>query len=83
MFSCLYYVVDWRNSNFWLIFKPNTPEEILKFRGSTQPAPGKTRIFYGRHGDPDIASHLTHGINTKPSYVVSEQFLHFTFFLLL
>jgi len=52
--------------------RPNTPEEILKFRGSTQPAPGKTRIFYGRHGDPDIASHLTHGINTKPSYVAGQ-----------
>ena len=79
--NCLLAHIDGCVILFFISFlKPNTPEEILKFRGSTQPAPGKTRIFYGRHGDPDIASHLTHGINTKPSYVVSSHFLHFTCF---
>uniref|UniRef100_A0A069DUR3 EF-hand domain-containing protein n=1 Tax=Clytia hemisphaerica TaxID=252671 RepID=A0A069DUR3_9CNID len=52
--------------------RPKTPEEIFKFKCSTQPAPGKKRIFYGHHGDPDIASHISHGINTKPSFIAGE-----------
>jgi len=52
--------------------KPTTPEQVQKFRCTTQSAPGKTRIFYGRYSDPDLASLLTHGINSKPSYMASQ-----------
>lgn len=52
--------------------KPRTPEQVHKFRCTTQPAPGKTRIFYGRYSDPDISSLLCHGIATRPSYVAGQ-----------
>ncbi|NXG40568.1 EFHB protein, partial [Psilopogon haemacephalus] len=46
---------------------PLTPAIVRKFRNTTNPAPGCERVFYGRaDDDPDVASHLTHGI-TSPS----------------
>ncbi|XP_065052077.1 EF-hand domain-containing family member B-like [Rhopilema esculentum] len=47
--------------------KPLTPEPVHKFRCTTNPAPAERRIFYGRYSDPNIASLLSHGIDTKPS----------------
>ncbi|KFP25482.1 EF-hand domain-containing family member B, partial [Colius striatus] len=44
--------------------RPITPTTVRKFRNTTNPAPGVGRIFYGRADDPDIASHMTHGIET-------------------
>ncbi|NXX83725.1 EFHB protein, partial [Urocolius indicus] len=45
--------------------RPITPTTVRKFRNTTNPAPGVERIFYGRADDPDIASHMTHGIETR------------------
>ncbi|KAM9023154.1 LOW QUALITY PROTEIN: EF-hand domain-containing family member B [Ara ararauna] len=45
-----------------------TPPTVRKFRNTTNPAPGVERIFYGRADDPDIASHLKHGIESPPSH---------------
>ena len=56
------------------LLQPRTPEKIHKFRCTTQSAPGRTRIFYGRYGDPDVASLLTHGVDTKPSLQVMLNF---------
>ncbi|NXA40103.1 EFHB protein, partial [Eudromia elegans] len=47
--------------------RPITPIIVKKFRNTTNPAPGVERIFYGRADDPDIASHLTHGISSRSS----------------
>ncbi|NXQ94751.1 EFHB protein, partial [Sagittarius serpentarius] len=44
--------------------RPITPTTVRKFRNTTNPAPGVERIFYGRADDPDVAAHLTHGIET-------------------
>jgi len=52
--------------------KPRTPENVHKFRCTTQSAPGKTRIFYGRYSDPGISSLLSHGISTRPSFVAGQ-----------
>ncbi|KAK4828366.1 hypothetical protein QYF61_026088 [Mycteria americana] len=46
---------------------PITPTTVRKFRNTTNPAPGVERIFYGRADDPDIAAHLTHGIESCSS----------------
>jgi len=43
---------------------------VQKFRNTTNPAPGVERIFYGRADDPDVASHLTHGIESRSSLSV-------------
>ncbi|NXW01296.1 EFHB protein, partial [Fregetta grallaria] len=47
--------------------RPITPTTVRKFRNTTNPAPGVERIFYGRADDPDIAAHLTHGIESCSS----------------
>ncbi|XP_077158740.1 EF-hand domain-containing family member B isoform X2 [Paroedura picta] len=47
--------------------RPLTPPVVKKFRNTTHPRLGGERIFYGRANDPDIASHLIHGIKTIPS----------------
>ncbi|XP_068008420.1 EF-hand domain-containing family member B [Melanerpes formicivorus] len=52
--------------------RPNTPATVRKFRNTTSPAPGIERIFYGRADDPDLASHLTHGIASRPSPSVAS-----------
>ncbi|NXY19803.1 EFHB protein, partial [Atrichornis clamosus] len=44
--------------------RPVTPTIVRKFRNTTDPAPGAKIIFYGTADDPDIATHLTHGIKT-------------------
>ena len=57
-------------SNRELSVKDTRPETVRKFRGTTQPEAGKERVFYGRANDPDVASRITHGVNTKSSLVV-------------
>lgn len=57
-------------SNRELSLKDTRPETVRKFRGTTQPEAGKERVFYGRANDPDVASRITHGVNTKSSLVV-------------
>lgn len=52
--------------------KPNAPEQVQKFRATTQSAPGKTRIFYGRYSDPNVALTFTHGVSTKSSDMASQ-----------
>ncbi|CAM9216450.1 unnamed protein product [Bubo scandiacus] len=47
--------------------RPITPDTLRKFRNTTNPAPGVERIFYGRADGPDIAAHLTHGIESCSS----------------
>ncbi|NXT31022.1 EFHB protein, partial [Pelecanoides urinatrix] len=47
--------------------RPITPTTVRKFRNTTNPAPGVERVFYGRADDPDIAPHLTHGIESRSS----------------
>ncbi|XP_042331445.1 EF-hand domain-containing family member B isoform X2 [Sceloporus undulatus] len=51
--------------------RPITPPVVKKFRNTSNP-PGRERIFYGRANDPDIASHLTHGIKSVPSESVAS-----------
>ncbi|XP_027306845.3 EF-hand domain-containing family member B [Anas platyrhynchos] len=50
-----------------IVPRPITPTIVRKFRNTTNPAPGAERIFYGRADDPDIAAHLTHGIQSRSS----------------
>ncbi|NXC31672.1 EFHB protein, partial [Campylorhamphus procurvoides] len=52
--------------------RPITPTTVRKFRNTTDPAPGAKVIFYGRAHDPDIATHLTHGITTRSSFGVAS-----------
>ncbi|XP_053120115.1 EF-hand domain-containing family member B isoform X2 [Hemicordylus capensis] len=52
--------------------QPITPPVVKKFRNTSTPAPGVERVFYGRANDPDIASHLTHGIKSVPSLSVAS-----------
>ncbi|NWW51104.1 EFHB protein, partial [Pedionomus torquatus] len=52
--------------------RPITPTTVRKFRNTTNPAPGAERIFYGRADDPDIAAHLTHGIESRSSLSVTS-----------
>ncbi|XP_023658401.1 EF-hand domain-containing family member B isoform X2 [Paramormyrops kingsleyae] len=47
--------------------QPATPPAIKKFLNTTRPEVGATRVFYGKAGDPDIASALRHGVRTKAS----------------
>lgn len=51
---------------------PKTPDQVQKFRCTTQPGNGKERIFYGRYSDSDVASLLTHGTSSRPSYLASQ-----------
>ncbi|NXF81221.1 EFHB protein, partial [Sclerurus mexicanus] len=51
---------------------PITPTTVRKFRNTTDPAPGAKVIFYGRADDPDIATHLTHGITSRSSFGVAS-----------
>eukprot|EP00794_Sanderia_malayensis_P017678 gene17678-19442_t len=50
----------------------NVSDPVHKFRCTTKPEPAQRRIFYGRYSDPDIASLLSHGVNTKPSYMAKD-----------
>ncbi|OPJ82009.1 EF-hand domain-containing family member B [Patagioenas fasciata monilis] len=52
--------------------RPITPTTVRKFRNTTNPAPGVERIFYGRADDPDIAAHLTHGVESRTSPSVAS-----------
>ena len=58
---------------------------MRKFRATTQPEAAKERVFYGRANDPDIASRIVHGVNTKSSLVVrilfESCFVKFSYFL--
>ncbi|NXK62973.1 EFHB protein, partial [Sylvietta virens] len=51
---------------------PVTPTVVRKFRNTTDPAPGAKIIFYGRADDPDVATHLTHGIKTSSKHTVAS-----------
>ncbi|NXM00394.1 EFHB protein, partial [Tyrannus savana] len=51
---------------------PITPTTVRKFRNTTDPAPGAKVIFYGTANDPDIATHLTHGIKSSSSSSVAS-----------
>nr|XP_030120820.1 EF-hand domain-containing family member B isoform X2 [Taeniopygia guttata] len=52
--------------------KPVTPIAVRKFRNTTDPAPGAKIIFYGSAGDPDVATHLTHGIKSTSKFTVAS-----------
>ncbi|NXA76216.1 EFHB protein, partial [Thryothorus ludovicianus] len=52
--------------------QPVTPPVVRKFRNTTDPAPGAKITFYGRANDPDIATHLTHGIKTRSELSVAS-----------
>ncbi|XP_050173788.1 EF-hand domain-containing family member B [Myiozetetes cayanensis] len=52
--------------------RPITPTTVRKFRNTTDPAPGAKVIFYGTANDPDIATHLTHGIKSRSSSNVAS-----------
>ncbi|XP_060639412.2 EF-hand domain-containing family member B [Anolis sagrei] len=52
--------------------RPITPPVVKKFRNTSNPPTGRERIFYGRANDPDIASHLTHGIKSIYSESVAS-----------
>ncbi|XP_039246580.1 EF-hand domain-containing family member B isoform X2 [Pipra filicauda] len=52
--------------------RPVTPTTVRKFRNTTDPAPGAKVIFYGTADDPDIATHLTHGIKSRSSFSVAS-----------
>ncbi|EDO30325.1 predicted protein [Nematostella vectensis] len=43
------------------------PENVRKFRATTQPFVGSERVFHGRANDPNIAAQIVHGVNTRPS----------------
>ncbi|OWK64242.1 EF-hand domain-containing family member B [Lonchura striata] len=58
--SCVYY------------YEPVTPIAVRKFRNTTDPAPGAKIIFYGSAGDPDVATHLTHGIKSTSKFTVAS-----------
>ncbi|XP_006635882.2 EF-hand domain-containing family member B [Lepisosteus oculatus] len=47
--------------------RPVTPPVVKKFLNTTRPDPGAVRVFYGKAGDPDVASSLVHGVSTRPS----------------
>ncbi|NXQ57402.1 EFHB protein, partial [Anthoscopus minutus] len=52
--------------------RPVTPTVVRKFRNTTDPAPGAKIIFYGTANDPDVATHLTHGIKTSSKLTVAS-----------
>ncbi|XP_077086069.1 EF-hand domain-containing family member B [Siphateles boraxobius] len=47
--------------------RPVTPPVVRKFVSSARPPVGTVRVFHGKADDPDIASALVHGVNTKAS----------------
>ncbi|XDV39555.1 hypothetical protein PO909_008782 [Leuciscus waleckii] len=47
--------------------RPVTPPVVRKFVSSARPPVGTVRVFHGKADDPDIASALVHGVNTKSS----------------
>ncbi|NWR13289.1 EFHB protein, partial [Emberiza fucata] len=51
---------------------PVTPTAVRKFRNTTDPAPGAKIIFYGTADDPDVATHLTHGIKSTSQCSVAS-----------
>ncbi|NWX33848.1 EFHB protein, partial [Notiomystis cincta] len=51
---------------------PATPSVVRKFRNTTDPAPGAKIIFYGTADDPDVATHLTHGIKSSSKLTVAS-----------
>ncbi|XP_061442126.1 EF-hand domain-containing family member B isoform X2 [Rhineura floridana] len=53
-------------------YRPITPLVVKKFRDTSNPPTGGERIFYGRANDPDIVSHLTHGIKSIKSHSVAS-----------
>ncbi|KAF4102758.1 EF-hand domain-containing family member B isoform X2 [Onychostoma macrolepis] len=44
-----------------------TPPVVRKFVNSARPPVETVRVFHGKANDPDIASTLVHGVNTKSS----------------
>ncbi|XP_023774992.1 EF-hand domain-containing family member B isoform X2 [Cyanistes caeruleus] len=52
--------------------RPVTPTVVRKFRNTTDPAPGAKVIFYGAADDPDVATHLTHGIKSSSKLTVAS-----------
>lgn len=44
-----------------------TPPVVRKFVNSARPPVGTVWVFHGKANDPDIASTLVHGVNTKSS----------------
>ncbi|KAL1258646.1 hypothetical protein QQF64_009223 [Cirrhinus molitorella] len=44
-----------------------TPPVVRKFVHSARPPVGTVRVFHGKANDPDVASTLVHGVNTKSS----------------
>ncbi|XP_071285427.1 EF-hand domain-containing family member B isoform X3 [Agelaius tricolor] len=52
--------------------RPVTPTAVRKFRKTTDPAPGAKIIFYGSADDPDVATHLTHGIKSTSQCSVAS-----------
>ncbi|XP_032938244.1 EF-hand domain-containing family member B [Catharus ustulatus] len=52
--------------------RPVTPTVVRKFRNTTDPAPGAKIIFYGTADDPDLATHLTHGIKSSSKHTVAS-----------
>ncbi|NWW82174.1 EFHB protein, partial [Climacteris rufus] len=52
--------------------RPITPTIVRKFRNTTDPAPGAKVIFYGTANDPDVATHLTHGIKSRSALNVAS-----------
>ncbi|XP_043117646.1 EF-hand domain-containing family member B-like [Puntigrus tetrazona] len=44
-----------------------TPPVVRKFVNSARPPIGTVRVFHGKANDPDTASTLVHGVNTKSS----------------
>uniref|UniRef100_H2ZUK0 EF-hand domain family member B n=2 Tax=Latimeria chalumnae TaxID=7897 RepID=H2ZUK0_LATCH len=47
--------------------RPTTPPEVKKFLNSRRPGVAVAKVFYGKANDPDIASHMTHGITSQSS----------------
>jgi hypothetical protein len=45
---------------------------IERFYNTTRPEPGKARLHYGKAFDSKIPYEIAHGINTRPSLVVSN-----------
>ncbi|XP_071502668.1 EF-hand domain-containing family member B-like [Diadema antillarum] len=49
------------------IERVQTPPIVKKFRNMTQPEPQVKRVFWGKAGDPDTASTISHGVETSGS----------------
>lgn len=63
--------------DFELSLQPDSPEIVRRFRATIRPDAGKTRVFYGRAGDPHLqwAKEMTHGFSTQPS-IMARQLLN-------